>query len=67
LEEISMGMHEIAEGVKTTLAVKRLTDRRGVEMPITNEVHAVLYEKKSVVDATHELMTRPLKDEGNRR
>lgn len=67
LEEISAGMQEIAEGVKTTLAVKRLADRRGVEMPITNEVHAVLYEKKSAWDATHELMTRPLKDEGNRR
>ena len=67
LEEISTGMHEIAEGVKTTLAVKQLADRLGVEMPITNEVHAVLYEQKSVLDATHELMTRPLKDEGNRR
>lgn len=66
LEEISAGMHEIAEGVKTTLAVKGLADRMGVEMPITNEVHAVLYEKKSARDATCELMTRPLKDEGNR-
>lgn len=67
LEEISAGMYEIAEGVKTTLAVKRLADRVGVEMPITNEVHAVLYEQKSARDATNELMTRPLKDEGNRR
>jgi glycerol-3-phosphate dehydrogenase (NAD(P)+) len=65
LEEISAGMHEVAEGVKTTLAVKGLADRKGVEMPITNEVHAVLYEKKSARDATSELMTRPLKDEGN--
>src|SRR6266446_1367921 len=47
LEEITTTMHEIAEGVKTTLAVKRLADRLGVEMPITNEVHAVLYEKRS--------------------
>jgi glycerol-3-phosphate dehydrogenase (NAD(P)+) len=67
LEDISAGMREVAEGVKTTLAVKRLADRLGVEMPITNEVHAVLYEKKSATDATQELMTRPLKDEGNRR
>jgi glycerol-3-phosphate dehydrogenase (NAD(P)+) len=66
LEEISAGMHEIAEGVKTTLAVKGLADRIGVEMPITNEVHAVLYEKKSARDATCELMTRPLKDESDR-
>lgn len=67
LEEIASGMNEIAEGVKTTLAVKRLSDRLGVEMPITNEVHAVLYEKKSACDAANELMTRPLKEEGNRR
>ncbi len=67
LEEIAAGMNEIAEGVKTTLAVKRLADRLGVEMPITREVHAVLYEKKSARDAAHELMTRPLKEEGNRR
>lgn len=67
LEEIAAGMNEIAEGVKTTLAVKRLADRLGVDMPITSEVHAVLYEKKSASDAAHELMTRPLKEEGNRR
>lgn len=67
LEEISAGMNEVAEGVKTTLAVKRVADRRGVEMPITNEVHAVLYENKSARDAAQELMTRPLKYENNRR
>src|SRR6266850_1216773 len=66
LEEITTGMHEIAEGVKTTLAVKRVADRLGVEMPITNQVHGVLYEKRSARDATNELMTRPLKEEGNR-
>jgi len=66
LEEITAGMHEIAEGVKTTLAVKRLAVRLGVEMPITNEVHAVLYEKRSARDVVHELMARPLKEEGNR-
>ena len=66
LEEISAGMNEIAEGVKTTLAVKLLADRRGVEMPIMSEVHAVLYEKKLARDAVHKLMNRPLKDEGHR-
>lgn len=67
LEEIAAGMNEIAEGVKTSLAVKRLADRLGVEMPITSEVYAVLYERKSARDAVHELMTRPLQEEGNRR
>jgi glycerol-3-phosphate dehydrogenase (NAD(P)+) len=65
LAEITAGMMEIAEGVRTTLAVKLLADRTGVEMPITNEVHAVLYERKSVRDAANELMLRPLREEAN--
>ena len=65
LNEIVGDMNEVAEGVKTTLAVKRLSDRIGVDMPITNEVHAVLYEGKSASDAANELMTRPLREESN--
>ncbi len=64
LEEVTAGMNEVAEGVRTTLAVKRLADLRGVELPITNVVHDVLYEKKPARAAVDELMTRPLKDEG---
>jgi glycerol-3-phosphate dehydrogenase (NAD(P)+) len=65
LKAIAAGMNEIAEGVKTTLAVKRLADRLGVNMPITNEVHAVLYEGKLASAAASELMTRPLREENN--
>jgi glycerol-3-phosphate dehydrogenase (NAD(P)+) len=63
LEEIIGGMHEVAEGVKTTLAVHRLARKFNVEMPITNEVHAVLYEGKRAEDAAGELMVRPLRGE----
>ncbi|SRR6266566_3381723 len=65
LDQITAGMNEVAEGVKTTEAVKLLADRTGVEMPITNEVHAVLYEGKPASDAVSELMTRPLRAEAN--
>ena len=65
LNEIAAGMNEIAEGVKTTLAVNKLARRLGVEMPITNEVHAVLYEGKLASDAAKDLMTRPLREENN--
>ena len=65
LEDIEAGMSEIAEGVKTTLAVRSLAARKGVEIPITDEVHAVLYERKPAADAARALMTRPLKEEGN--
>jgi glycerol-3-phosphate dehydrogenase (NAD(P)+) len=63
LEEIVKGMREVAEGVKTTLAVHRLSKKLKVEMPITSEVHAVLYEGKRVEDAASELMVRPLRGE----
>jgi glycerol-3-phosphate dehydrogenase (NAD(P)+) len=65
LEEIVSGMHEVAEGVKTTLAVHCLALKLNVEMPITSEVHAVLYEGKKVRDAAGELMLRPLRGETN--
>jgi glycerol-3-phosphate dehydrogenase (NAD(P)+) len=63
LEDVLSGMREVAEGVKTTRAVKRLADNLSVLMPITNEVHAVLYEGKSAHDAAEALMQRPLREE----
>jgi glycerol-3-phosphate dehydrogenase (NAD(P)+) len=65
LKEISAALSEVAEGINTTLAVKQLAARLGVEMPITNEVHAVLYEGKPVNAAVTELMQRPLRVEAN--
>lgn len=63
LVDICAGMKEIAEGVRTAEAVKRLASRFGVEMPITYEVSAVLYEDKPAHEAAHALMTRPLRGE----
>ena len=63
LAEVLEGMKEVAEGVRTTNAVKLLAERRGVELPITNEVHAVLYEGKRARAAVESLMSRPLRDE----
>jgi glycerol-3-phosphate dehydrogenase (NAD(P)+) len=63
LEDVLAGMKDVAEGVRTTRAIKLLAERCGVELPITNEVHAVLYESKSVRAAVESLMTRPLRDE----
>ncbi|HYP00758.1 MAG TPA: NAD(P)H-dependent glycerol-3-phosphate dehydrogenase, partial [Pyrinomonadaceae bacterium] len=63
LEEILAGMHEVAEGVRTTRAVKLLADSRGIEMPITEQVHAVLYDGKSARAAAEALMARPVRGE----
>ena len=63
LTDILAGMREVAEGVKTSMAVKQLSDRVGIEMPVTNEVHSVLYEGKGPAEAARELMSRPLREE----
>lgn len=63
LEEIAAELNEVAEGIKTARAVKKLADRAGLELPITNEVNAVLYEGKPARDAVSELMSRPLREE----
>jgi glycerol-3-phosphate dehydrogenase (NAD(P)+) len=56
-------MKMVAEGVKTTEAVFDLGRKLGVEMPITEQVHAILYEDKDPSQAVRDLMTRALKDE----
>lgn len=63
LEDVLAGMSEVAEGVRTTRALRQLGVLRGVEMPITREVHAVLYEGKGAREAVETLMSRPPRDE----
>ena len=63
LAAITAEMNEVAEGIKTARAVKQLAIRAGLEMPITNEVNAVLYDGKPARDAVVELMSRPLREE----
>jgi glycerol-3-phosphate dehydrogenase (NAD(P)+) len=63
LEDVLAGMREVAEGVRTTRAVRLIAARRGVEMPITEEVHAVLYDGKPARAAVESLISRPLREE----
>jgi len=60
LDEIIAGLNgKVAEGVRTTTAALGLAARYGVEMPITEQMAAVLHEDKSPRDAIRDLMTRP--------
>jgi len=64
LPEIVAGMHGmVAEGIFTTNAAVQLAKVRGVEMPITEQMHAVLNEGKPPRDAIQTLMTRTSKPE----
>ena len=64
LPEIIAGMHGmVAEGVFTTTAAVGLAHARKVEMPITEQMHAILHEGKSPKEALQELMMRTGKSE----
>jgi glycerol-3-phosphate dehydrogenase (NAD(P)+) len=57
LDAILSGMQMVAEGVSTTRAAYALARRQRVEMPIVNEIYAVLFERKSPRQAVEDLMT----------
>lgn len=60
LEEILASLNgKVAEGVRSTTAALGLAARYGVEMPITEQMAAILHEDKPPQDAIRELMARP--------
>jgi glycerol-3-phosphate dehydrogenase (NAD(P)+) len=64
LSEIIAGMHGmVAEGVYTTDAALQLAHQHAVEMPITEQMHAILNQGKSPREAIQELMSRSAKSE----
>jgi glycerol-3-phosphate dehydrogenase (NAD(P)+) len=64
LPEIMADMHGmVAEGVFTTNAAVGLAHKHAVEMPITEQMHAILHDGKSPSDAIRELMMRSVKSE----
>jgi glycerol-3-phosphate dehydrogenase (NAD(P)+) len=60
LEDVLASLGHVAEGVKTAKSAFDLSQKLGVPMPITTEVHAVLYEGKPVAQAVKDLMSREL-------
>ncbi len=64
LPDIIAGMHgAVAEGVFTTKAAVGLAQKKGVEMPITEQMYAILEDGKPPQQAIEELMTRTAKRE----
>ncbi|MGE5233007.1 MAG: NAD(P)H-dependent glycerol-3-phosphate dehydrogenase [Acidobacteriota bacterium] len=63
LQEIQAATPMVAEGVRNSLAVARLAERRDVEMPITEQMVQVLYHGKSPRAAVADLMRREQKAE----
>ena len=63
LQEITGSTRMIAEGVRNTRALHSLAGRLGVEMPIVEQMYAVLYAGKKPAEAVENLMHRSLKAE----
>ena len=63
LKQILASMEMVAEGILTTKAARKLSRRYHVEMPIADQVYAVLYRGKDPETAVRELMMRSPKPE----
>lgn len=63
LDEILKNMVMVAEGIWTTVSAVKLSEKYGIEMPITNSVYDVLFNGKDPMSATSELMGRSAKPE----
>jgi glycerol-3-phosphate dehydrogenase (NAD(P)+) len=63
LKEFEERTHMVAEGAVACVTVDELAREHGLELPITREVRAVLYENKPVTEAQDALLGREAKDE----
>lgn len=61
---IMASMEMVAEGINTTKSVHARAAHMGISMPITDEVHRVLYEDKDPRAAVADLMLRAPRQEG---
>lgn len=65
LGDILRSTEMVAEGVETTRSLHQLAAKLRVELPITREVYAVLFEGKDARQAVADLMGREPKDEAS--
>lgn len=63
LSESLQALGQVAEGIYTCRAAYLLSKKHDVYMPITSEVHAVLFEGKTPQQAVADLMSRDHKEE----
>ena len=64
LAEILDGLNgKVAEGVRCTSAARGLAAVHGVDMPITDQVYAILHQSRSPREAIRTLMARPGRNE----
>ena len=62
-KDILTGMKMVAEGVGTAPALLELARKKQIELPITEQVNAILHQGKAPAAAIREIMDRPQKRE----
>lgn len=65
LDDIVSKMNMVAEGIKTTKSVYDWSKKLKVEMPITEAMYRILFEREDPKDMLYDLMTRNAKEEIN--
>ena len=63
VDDAMTSIGQVVEGYRNTKEVYLLAQRFGVEMPITNEIYAVLYQGKPAAEAARVLLSRERKAE----
>ncbi len=63
LKDIISSRRGVIEGIGTTRIVREISQRMGIEMPITNEVYEILFLNKPPRAALATLLSRQLKEE----
>jgi len=63
LEDVMASMTMVAEGVHTARVARELGRSFGLDLPLTEQMCAVLYEGRGPLDAMEALMTRDLRSE----
>ncbi len=63
IEDILSSSKMVPEGVSTVKAVYFYSKKLSTELPITQEVYKIIYERKNPKEAVKSLMNRPLKEE----
>jgi glycerol-3-phosphate dehydrogenase (NAD(P)+) len=63
LQAILSEMNMVAEGVGTTEALLELAREHNIDLPITEQVHSILYLGNPPREAIRAIMERPLRRE----
>jgi len=63
IDDIIGSMTMVAEGVKNTLSLYHFSKHLGVEMPLTEELYKIIYEKQNLKESLKSLLGRKEKYE----